>query len=628
MEYKLHYLSNEDDDSFELESIGSDPGPVVVSQKSMHLLSQPHPTSVNVMQFNQDNSTKEDEESQGGKTIVFYKPNKKPLPIAYTPSLTPPLAYNTLTSLTSTTPVSPLPVDPLPESPVHPLPESPVHPLPESPVGPLPESPIHPLPTLSIESLLSDSVPKKENKRIISSLKFFAHDNRKKKSNKCLEVLHDPELSFIRYPQVFEASKMSEDLKKSQRFGCLLTFLFLLPVLPKACAYIWLIFELAVSVCLLIISLIGITYMSATFITISVIVSVLMVDFACIDAFLNIVSHFSCISVICPIKWFKNYAKSCEIIRTIVSEILLYPMIVLCLYELLTNGMFDLTIDSNKIAFALFIISCVYVLLSVYIVRPILIIVTIIRLQLITSSFNDYAIFFIRFLLHVIGQIVVHILCIVSVAMKIQLEGSITSPFLWIVMIGGWVIPLMGTISFFIVNYYWVQSLCVDVFIDVVKYLIKPEYSEAVFQSDNNYIEDSEKFFQITRHSEIMNEMETNREKIKFKTKFLYPLKVPLFILYGVTFCIIIAIYIVGLILDYNPGSTVTAGFGVDIGLTIFTVIAANLHFIMLTSLWCVIVILVEVPLIVIWPLWLTAKLIKNRLSKQSHDSNEYISLV
>jgi hypothetical protein len=485
----------------------------------------------------------------------------------------------------------------------------------------------------------------KLNKRIVLALNSAAikvNDNWSLIDQEESSITHDTtttDSNDMIWPNLLEIPHIEESVvvSKGKFLGCIVFCTYLLPVLPKLFGDIWLAVIAILSMALFLMPLISIIHTPSSefhlgFFILSIGVSLLLTLYAFIDG----LTYRCYVYDVCQVKkhdyalhdWQSRFNMGYEIIRTVISEVIFYPLIVLCLYEILRNDVFDLTLKRNIIVLVILVTSCVYVLLSVYIVRPILIIVTIIRLQLITSSFNDYAIFFIRFLLHVIGQTAVHILCIVSVAMKIQLEGSITSPFLWIVMIGGWVIPLMGTISFFIVNYYWVQSLCVDVFIDVVKYLIKPEYSEAVFQSDNNYIEDSEKFFQITRHSEIMNEMETNREKIKFKTKFLYPLKVPLFILYGVTFCIIIAIYIVGLILDYNPGSTVTAGFGVDIGLTIFTVIAANLHFIMLTSLWCVIVILVEVPLIVIWPLWLTAKLIKNRLSKQSHDSNEYISLV
>ena len=421
---------------------------------------------------------------------------------------------------------------------------------------------------------------------------------------------------------------MSEVLKKGYRLGRFISFMFLLPVLPHILGCLWLCIELAVAMALLILSLITIKDTPGIFVPVSLTMTVTMVVLACFDAIFFLSSCGCCnyarinTDRFLPATWFKKYGKIYEMIRTIASELLLYPLIVVCLPELLNDGVFNI---EHKVVFSIFVISCAYIVLSVYVIRPLLVIVTIVRLQAITSGTSDYLKYFVRFLLHIFAQVLVHILCIVSVGIKIKLGENKTpnaymaSPFLWIVIITSWMIPLMGTLSFLILNYHWLENLYFCQFIHIVEYLEKPKYIKAVYLSDthNNSVDNScaKQFLQDVQYYSIKQQYNSRLSQTNIVAKLIYPSKVFLYLLY----CVCFDLAYVGFIIGFYDSINFTSPDGIIVFVAIISIAVCNFHFLLFTNIWLLIVIFGGFILI---PVLIVLLIIKKCCCGQSGYSN------
>ena len=112
-----------------------------------------------------------------------------------------------------------------------------------------------------------------------------------------------------------------------------------------------------------------------------------------------------------------------EVIRTIVSELILYPLVILDLFEIVG----DQTLR-DQINFSLFILGSLYFVLAVYIARVIIaaLVLLIVKCLLSKSKTTSSNIrFILRFLIHVhiIAQVIVHISIIIAVGIKVRQEN-------------------------------------------------------------------------------------------------------------------------------------------------------------------------------------------------------------
>lgn len=445
------------------------------------------------------------------------------------------------------------------------------------------------------------------------TLQSLLYKDLNKRDNRFSEVLFDPEHSCIKYPSIFEPVKTSDNVKKGNRLGRFIFYMFLLPVMPRLFGCFWTCIQLMVALILLILSLISITQLSGIFVSLSITVSVTIAVFSTVDALFFI--HGCCTSTristsrFLPDSWFTKYYRAYEITRTIASEILLYPLIILCLFELLDSSVFNLALFEHKIIFGIFVFSSIYTIMFVYIVRPLMIIVTIARLRSIAPDVSDYIKFFVRFLLHVVAQVLVHILCVAAVAVRIHLEnissapGSyVASPFLWIAMVCGWVIPIMGTLSFLILNYYWLQHLYLCQFLHVVEYIERPEYIKAVYLSDtyNSSFDQSRatQFLKNAQYHSIKKQYTSERRQTNIAAKVVYPAKVLPFLLYGLCFDLAYGGFIIGLYTSVN----FTSASGLITFVAIFLVGIINVPFLLFINIWLLIIVLVVLLLLIFSP--------------------------
>ena len=361
------------------------------------------------------------------------------------------------------------------------------------------------------------------------------------------------------YHSLLEVEPMTPSLERGSRHGKKIAKQIMLPILPKVFRDVWVAVEIGLAVFQLIFSLINIQFnTNRTYNILYIIFSVISTILACTDVFIYYYQLQSC-RVCCKKmcqhgrvvsqstlgtnqnKYINFMATWLEMIRTILSELLVYPLMVLDLFELFGGSSFKLNTQTEIISFVLFLFSCFYFVLSVYVVRIIMLALTVSTLNQLGSlsaTGSKYNKIFVRFYIHMIGQFFIHFLCIAAVGVKIKQENTLEqesyqiSPFLWVVVLSGWIIPLMGTLGFFVVNYYWLESFSIHLFIEMMSLLESKNFAEAVFHGKDKILSNAyKKSTNILKKIELNELAKKNKERNKacLLAKLLYPLKIPVF---------------------------------------------------------------------------------------------------
>lgn len=260
-----------------------------------------------------------------------------------------------------------------------------------------------------------------------------------------------------------------------------------------------------------------------------------------------------------------------EVIRTVLSELLLYPLIVFDLYDVGRSGFVSQTLE-----FSIFMISSVYLVLSVYMARIVIIIFifkNIIKLLRKTKHGSSSIQFIARFFMHTFAQIVAHLSCIVAVGLKIHIEnennqGYSASPFLWVSIIGGWVVPFAGVAIFFLANYFWTQQYSIGLCIEMMSLIQVPNIAQSLFKSTSDIEGDamakSEAMLEKMKFTKVKDDYSAKLKKAKTITKLVYPGKIIPFLMLTVLYVSFLIVFFVCLILERNPKSGEVRILGMD----------------------------------------------------------------
>ena len=198
-----------------------------------------------------------------------------------------------------------------------------------------------------------------------------------------------------------------------------------------------------------------------------------------------------------------------DILRLILSEAILYPLLICDIFDLIIGQGFKGKSTGERLSFALFVVSLVSMFLTVYLARIIVLLgmiknATAVRSpnkKMITTDIDNegekiydpdikqsavrYQTFF---CLHVVFQMLVQLLMYISIAAKIRHdnrhfyedensdEGIRVTNYLWYMMAAGYVLPIMGLLTFFIVTYYWSQQYPVGYRLDMISIFKMTEY--------------------------------------------------------------------------------------------------------------------------------------------------------
>ena len=343
-------------------------------------------------------------------------------------------------------------------------------------------------------------------------------------------------------------------------------------------------------------------------------------------------------------KWKERLSTWFEIIRTIASELLLYPLVIFDLFDFVTGAGYQPESAEDRVNFSLFVVGGFYLILAVYIMRVFMVagaMSSLLKIPLTKKQSSDdggkYIDVIVKFCLHIIGQIVVHLMILVVLGAKIadeninpemnasnasDMSGSgmnsssqsstiKASAFLAVAIAFGGVIPLIGIIMFFVANYYWMQEFSIGFFVNLVALLQGQGFAETVFGGEGTAPskELAQSFAERVNYKTVRKQLRRFKSP-PFHVKFLHPVRVPLAgiscFIYGAT--LVIFIVSLALTIDENGivsvavfqnDSVLTATFVI----TTFCIIVANIHILVLFAIGVVALLMLSViasPIIVL----------------------------
>ena len=308
-----------------------------------------------------------------------------------------------------------------------------------------------------------------------------------------------------------------------------------------------------------------------------------------------------------------------ELGRNILTELLLYPLLIFDLFSFETEQTYNPDDIFDRIDYGLFIIGSFYLVLAVYIMRLLVLFGSVLSLLRVPTSNdkNSSGSLMIKFCLHACGQIVVHLMIILVVGAKINNENHMeemdmnasnvtndtmmeeddgdpiirASPFLWLSIILGWLLPLAGTAAFFIVNYYWMKEFSIEFWINMITLLQGASFAETVVGGEG-FSDTKDKTLEFVENSDYKKvKMQLKKyQSPGWWTKFFYPARVPVVAVCGVLYDLCLIAFMVSLIFTYNNGHVELIILkGDDLYTSIFFIAAiviliANLHILLLLN--------------------------------------------
>ena len=400
---------------------------------------------------------------------------------------------------------------------------------------------------------------------------------------------------------------VSPELRKVQSLGFKMFPFFLFPALPKLLQDTWVAMELFVTFFELLFACI--TFSSGDAVsTLVVVLSLVNLLLASFDSFLYFVEGGSCASLF---KWSRKkrkekrepamkgeasseekqgeglgkkkkeetsfgrfrakaqkvFAVGAEVIRAGLTELLLYPLTVLGLYELIDSQTFNGDDRDNRINFGLLNVGLFYLVLTVYLIRIIMAVSAIVSISRLPKTTNtDYHQLLVKFSLHIIGQIFVHMIILTMVATKIDSElcasvvsdgsgsgGNETttnsvnaSPFLIVTIITGDVIPFFGVAMFFVINYPGLKQFMMGFCIDMVSTIVSEDFASTAF-SGTGIKNVNKKTSEVQNKVDVAlvrNQYNVYANVFSFKKKLSYRLTNPVVMIFSIAYFSLVTLFL------------------------------------------------------------------------------------
>lgn len=306
-----------------------------------------------------------------------------------------------------------------------------------------------------------------------------------------------------------------------------------------------------------------------------------------------------------------------ELGRNIVTELILYPILIFDLFSFVSERAYEPDDAVDRVDYGLFIIGSFYLILAVYIMRSVVLFGSIRSLiALPTEDKNTSSSLLLKFSIHACGQIFVHLMILLVVGAKINNEnGNSTSdnstsvnltsvnssnsscdnpisasPFLWVSIVLGWLLPLTGTAAFFIVNYYWMKEFSIDFWLNMISLLQGASFAESVFGGDDGDTKETTlQFIEDTGYREVKEQISRYKSP-SWLTKFIFPARVPIPALSGLIYDICLIAFIGSLMFTYDGEEVTLAILKDDLIFTCIFFVAipclliANLHILLLLN--------------------------------------------
>ena len=112
-------------------------------------------------------------------------------------------------------------------------------------------------------------------------------------------------------------------------------------------------------------------------------------------------------------------------------------------------------------------------------------------------------------------------------------ESIHVSNYLWYMLVSGYVLPVAGFFTFFIVTYYWVQEFPIGLCIDLLSLLQMPGMENVTNLKDSSkeHANKMKKIMQYVHFVELKKQFRDLHQRRWLEDKFLYPFKSPVMVI-------------------------------------------------------------------------------------------------
>ena len=315
--------------------------------------------------------------------------------------------------------------------------------------------------------------------------------------------------------------------------------------------------------------------------------------------------------------------------RILISEAILYPLLVCDLIEFIVNRSYAVNEPREVVNLVLFIISLLSFVFYVYIVRVGVLIAMAIHLhkfrslrpkprEAITKQSTDNEkvskenneeldpsiakkamIFLIYFVLHVMGQMASQIMIIVAVSLKIAEDNknkTLDSPLhisgeLWFMLTAGYIMPFLGILSFFIPTFYWVYEHQIGLCVDFLSLLMMRGIDHILFPNGEEIKEVYESIQKIglkLRDGKKLRDDFKRLQGISFCNKLSYAFRNPLLVVACLAYSFAqIALVVVTIITMENVDLSTIIYYVISIVIGIL----ANVYVFLVAALWIAVIV-------------------------------------
>ena len=419
-------------------------------------------------------------------------------------------------------------------------------------------------------------------------------------------------------------NKMTDTLRRAKKNGRKFFFQIAFPLFPDVMRDIWVslqLFTVIVGLSLSIATL-SLDYNSS--------LSIVHLIFSCLSTFLALLDGFfvlkqcrSCRA--CCGKKRKHDKKFCfcscckgasDVLRMILSELLIYSLLICSIFSVTAGKTYEGKDYADRFGFTLFVISCLSLIFYTYVIR-IIAVVRIIKIvkdvrvpssevlrrnenvsydPSIAKSAFSYQIYF---LIHIFLQMVVQVLMIVAIDAKIQLiDGDfyhLASGHLWYMIVIGYIAPLMGLFSFFVVTYHWYQEFLIGLCIDIIQ-VWKLRSKEDVLDIHTKLgLEQQNTFDHFFKTESLVKEFDELRN-ISRTTKFAYPFTSPALIFFCVCYGLLLISFVICAGTTYNDMGFLIIHILNGGGWVIYYIVAciigliANIYILLVAGVWIILI--------------------------------------
>ena len=243
------------------------------------------------------------------------------------------------------------------------------------------------------------------------------------------------------------------------------------------------------------------------------------------------------------------FAELINVLRNVFAELLIYPVLICSIFSLVTGRPFSSGAPEDIVMLIRFGLSAISFIAFVYILRLIILVGAILKIK--ASCKTLY--FLVYFSIHVALQMIVQIFMIVVTGREIYEENlhfyntSIQnftdfetsclpvkiSGYLWYMIIGSYLFPIMGVMMFFAVGFYWMQEFFIGIF-SLIPGLLKSSGLSDAHKTVKKAIEMINKNFPQEKFNDEFCEF----SEVCVCEKLIYPFKSPLLVITCILFLI------------------------------------------------------------------------------------------